>query len=157
MQSYTHEHWIDHLLAGLSTSSVLHPHLVGQLDRLALHMEHFNVSPRTTTADLDRWELHSIFKLEARLLYFKNYGRIFDCLRKMIQHRHLLKQNFGEETPSGECSMNSRPRPGYKMRREGKISGKIGTSQSSPKGVLAHIDPCMSHFDDAPCIHQIGS
>jgi hypothetical protein len=118
---------MDHLLAGLSTSSVLHPHLVSQLDRLALHMEPFTLSPGTATADLDQEELHSIFKLEARLACFKNYGRIFDCLRKMIQHRHLLKQNFGEETPSGECSMHSRPRPGYETRRKGKVSGKIGT------------------------------
>jgi hypothetical protein len=133
MQSYTYEHWIDHLLAGLSTSSVLHPHLVGQLDRLALHMEHFTLSPGTATADLDQEELHSIFKLEARLVCFKKYGRIFDCLRKMIQHRHLLKQNFGEETPSGECSMNSLPRRGYKMRRKGKILGKLGLPKAHLK------------------------
>jgi hypothetical protein len=86
-------------------------------------MEHFTVSPGTGTADLDQEELHSIFKLEPRLICFKEYGRIFDCLRKMIQHRHLLKQNFGEGTPSGECSLDSRPSLGNKMRRKGKIIG----------------------------------
>jgi hypothetical protein len=92
-------------------------------------MEHFTVSPGTATADLDQGELHSIFKLEARLACFKNYGRILDCLRKMIEHRHLLKQNFEEGTPSSECSMDSRPRSGYKMRRKGKISARLGLAK----------------------------
>lgn len=131
LQSYTHEHWLDHLLASIpeaSTSDALDHHLLTQLNRLLLSMKGFRMQPENASNDFEPVEQESILKLEPRLTSFKKYGPILELLQRMVQDRQLIRLQFGDTIASGERSTYYRE----EKRADALIGTRVPGVASSP-------------------------
>jgi hypothetical protein len=104
LQSYTHEHWLDHLLASLPEIGIpgaLDQHLITMLNRLLHSMTRVRIPIQTAMTENDFEQLDEVVRPEERLACFKDNSPIFEFLRSMVRHRQLIRQYFGEEPVSG--------------------------------------------------------